>query len=68
LQVTETELKIVGSYLKWVYSAVHTHPIAGHERRKEVRNGKPENTEGVNIQLLCSLKAGEGTREHGKYK
>ena len=31
-------------------------------------NGKPENTEGVNIQLLCILKTGEGNREHGKYK
>jgi hypothetical protein len=51
-----------------VYSAGHTHPIAGHTRRKEGGIGKPENTEGANIQILCILKAGEGTREHGEYK
>jgi len=47
---------------------VHTYPIAGYERRKEARNGKLENTEGINIQLLCILKTGVGTREHGEYK
>jgi hypothetical protein len=31
---------------------VHTDPIAGHARRKEVGNGKPENTNGLNVIIL----------------
>jgi hypothetical protein len=38
------------------------------EGRNEAGNGKLENTEGVNIQLVCILKTGEGTREYGEYK
>jgi hypothetical protein len=57
----------VGPYSEvGLFSSTHSPNCRSWE--KEVGNGKPENTEGLNIQLLCILKTGEGTREHGKYK
>lgn len=48
-----------------LFSSTHSPNCRSLE---EEGNGKPENTERVNIQLLCVLKTGEGTREHGEYK